>query len=45
MSADDWTTLSIDGLEDLDDRLGELSNALAGKALYASLNYASAPML
>lgn len=45
MSADDWTTLSIDGLEDLDARLGELSNALAGKAIYASLNYASAPML
>lgn len=45
MAANDWTSLEVEGLDDLDARLGELSNALAGKALYASLNYASAPML
>lgn len=35
----------IEGLRELDQALSELSNDLAGKALYAALNYASTPML
>lgn len=43
--ADDWTRVDIQGLDELDRKLGELSNKMAGKALYGALSYALTPVV
>lgn len=43
--ADDWTRMEVHGLEELERKLGELDNAMAGKALFSALNYALTPVV
>ena len=45
MANSDWTNLEVEGLEEFEQRLGELTNKVAGNALYGALNYAMTPML
>lgn len=43
--SDDWATMEVQGLDELERKLGELDNKLAGKALYGALNYALTPVI
>lgn len=43
--SDDWASIEVQGLEELERKLGELDNKLAGKALYGALNFALTPVV
>lgn len=43
--ADDWGSVEIKGLDELDAKLALLDNELAGKALYSALNVALTPVV
>ena len=43
--SDDWGSVDIDGLSELDEKLELLTEKLIGKSLTGALNYATAPML
>lgn len=43
--ADDFGSMEIYGLEELEAKLAEMDNDMAGKALYGALNFASSPMV
>lgn len=45
MSSNDWTSLEVQGLDELERKLGELDNKLAGKAIYNALSYALTPVV
>ena len=43
--SDDWASIEVQGLEELERKLGDLDNKLAGKALYGALNFALTPVI
>ncbi len=43
--SDDWGSVEVQGLEELEAKLAELDNKLAGKAMYGALNYALTPVV
>lgn len=43
--ADDFARMEILGLDELERKLGELDNKLAGKALHGAINYALTPVV
>ena len=43
--SDDWGSVEVQGLEELEAKLAELDNKLAGKAIYGALNYALTPVV
>lgn len=43
--SDDFTSVEVLGLDELDRKLGELDNKLAGKAIYGALGYALTPVV
>lgn len=43
--SDDWGSVEVQGLEELERKLGELENKAAGKALYGALNFALTPVI
>lgn len=45
MTNDDWGTVEVQGLSELEDKLAELDNKLAGKAIYNALGYALTPVV
>lgn len=42
---DDWTRMEVDGLEVFERKLEELTNELAGKAVFGALNVALTPVV
>lgn len=42
---DDWGSVEVLGLDELERKLGELDNKLAGKAIYGALGYALTPVV
>lgn len=45
MTNDDWGTVEVQGLSELEDKLAEIDNKLAGKAIYNALGYALTPVV
>tara|TARA_R100000935_G_C2825317_1_gene161959 strand:+ start:1224 stop:1703 length:480 start_codon:yes stop_codon:yes gene_type:complete len=43
--SDDFTSVEVLGLDELERKLGELDNKLAGKAIYGALGYALTPVV
>lgn len=43
--SDDWGSVEVQGLEELEAKLAELDNKLAGKAIYGALGYALTPVV
>lgn len=43
--SDDFTSVEVLGLDELDRKLSELDNKLAGKAIYGALGYALTPVV
>lgn len=43
--SDDWGSIEINGLDELDAKLAELDNELSGKALFSALNVALTPVV
>ncbi len=43
--SDDWSSVEVQGLEELEAKLAELDNKLAGKAIYGALGYALTPVV
>lgn len=43
--SDDWASIEVQGLDELERKLALLDNKMAGKALYAALGYALTPVV
>ncbi|WP_333954204.1 HK97-gp10 family putative phage morphogenesis protein [Psychrobacter sp. S4(2024)] len=43
--SDDFTSVEVLGLDEMERKLGELDNKLAGKAIYGALGYALTPVV
>lgn len=43
--SDDFTRIEVHGLAELEQKLGELDNKLAGKAIYSALGFALTPVV
>lgn len=43
--SDDWASIEVQGLDELERKLGELDNKMAGKALYSALSFALTPVI
>ena len=43
--SDDFTSVEVLGLDELERKLGDLDNKLAGKAIYGALGYALTPVV
>lgn len=45
MANDDWVSMEVLGLDEMNAKLEEMTNELAGKALFGALNYALTPVV